>query len=225
MQAMLDLYTDYLICSTSQVSATVLSRLTDGEVSRDQITRFLRDSYLDSKTLWKHAKPLVRKYEDAETGVLLVDDCIAEKEHTDENAMICWHWDHSKNRYVKGLNFVSLLYHNQDLSVPIGVTLIEKTEPVHDPKTCSDITLTVEAITTIYKKRWKVEEYHKSLKQNTGLTQSPTKIIAIQANHFMPRCSRLLNSRNLNSTQKWGILNLNPNSTWRLSKPLTINSN
>ena len=53
----------------------------------------------------------------------------------------------------------------------------------------SDTDLTYEQITTIYKRRWKrgrpaVEEYHKSLKQNTSLGASPTKTPDTQANHF-----------------------------------------
>jgi len=48
----------------------------------------------------------------------------------------------------------------------------------------SDNDLTYEQITTIYKRRWKVEEYHKSLKQNTSLGASPTKTPDTQANHF-----------------------------------------
>lgn len=305
MRHLLDLYTDYLIISTGQTSATGLSRLTGNEISHDQVTRFLRDSYLDSVELWKHAKPLIRKIE-SESGVLIADDSIAEKEHTDENALINWHWDHSKQRYVKGVNFLSLLYYNQNVSLPIGVTLIEKTIAQTDAKSgktkyvsekskneylrdmlkiahrqvkyryvladswfssaenfnfithelkrhfimaiessrtvalneqdraagkfqrvdaiaelknddclivylrgiekpvlvakqvftnkdgstgtlylvSSDTSLDFEGITTIYQKRWKVEEYHKSLKQNTALAKSPTKTIATQANHL-----------------------------------------
>lgn len=48
----------------------------------------------------------------------------------------------------------------------------------------TDLTLDFNAITTIFKKRWKVEEYHKSLKQHAALGASPTKIIDTQANHF-----------------------------------------
>lgn len=48
----------------------------------------------------------------------------------------------------------------------------------------SDTTLTYERITTIYKRRWKVEEYHLSLKQNASLAQSPTKTETTQTNHF-----------------------------------------
>ena len=49
---------------------------------------------------------------------------------------------------------------------------------------CTDLTLGYEQITTIYKKRWKVEVYHKSLKQHTALGGSPTKRVATQCNHF-----------------------------------------
>lgn len=70
-----------------------LSKLFSGELSHDKVTRFLKNSYFDSKTLWQKAKPLVRKFEKEEAGVLIVDDSIQAKPHTDENALICWHWD------------------------------------------------------------------------------------------------------------------------------------
>ena len=50
----------------------------------------------------------------------------------------------------------------------------------------SDTSLTWEQITIIYQKRWKIEEYHKSLKQNTSMGKSPTKTVETQANHFFP---------------------------------------
>ena len=37
-------------------------------------------------------------------GVLIFDDTIQEKPYTDENDLICWHYDHSQNRTVKGIN-------------------------------------------------------------------------------------------------------------------------
>jgi IS4 transposase len=47
----------------------------------------------------------------------------------------------------------------------------------------SDVTLDHERLTTIYQRRWKVEEYHKSLKSNASLAKSPTKTIRTQSNH------------------------------------------
>jgi Transposase DDE domain len=49
----------------------------------------------------------------------------------------------------------------------------------------NDLNLDATQITTIYKKRWKVEEYHKSLKQNAAFAKSPTHTIKTQTNHFM----------------------------------------
>ena len=48
----------------------------------------------------------------------------------------------------------------------------------------SDTTLTAEQITTLYRTRWHVEEYHKSLKQNASLEKSPTRTVATQTTHF-----------------------------------------
>ena len=47
----------------------------------------------------------------------------------------------------------------------------------------SDATLDYERLSTIYQRRWKVGEYHKSLKVNTSLAESPTKTIRTQSNH------------------------------------------
>ncbi len=308
MTCTLDLYTDYLISSTGQTSATGLSRLLSGSVSHDQVTRWLSTSYLDSAQVWAKAKPLIRQAERQrpaeEFAVLIVDDSILEKAHTDPSALICTHWDHSQGRFVKGLNFVSLLYQAGELALPIAVELIEKTEAVVDPKTqkisakskltkneylrqmlrvaqqqvayrylladswyasaenmntvlalghdfvlalessrtvalseaaraqgrfqaldtlvfpaeqplrvllravksavlvarqvftnkdgsqgvlylvSSDTSLNQTQLTTIYQRRWKVEEYHKSLKQNVSMGKSPTKTPDTQANHF-----------------------------------------
>ena len=54
-------------------------------------------------------KPVVRQIE-AEDGVLIFDDTIAEKEWTDESDLICWHYDHCKIRSVKGINLLTALY-------------------------------------------------------------------------------------------------------------------
>jgi hypothetical protein len=48
----------------------------------------------------------------------------------------------------------------------------------------SELTLTYDNIVSIYQKRWKVEEYHKSLKQHASLCKSPTKRVRTQSNHI-----------------------------------------
>lgn len=302
---LLDLYSDYLIIAFGQTTATGLSSLLNGEISQDQMQRSLADEEQTSADLGRIAKPHVRKIE-SEDGVAIVDDSIAEKPYTDENDIICWHYDHSQQRNVQGINFVTCLYHNQGVSLPVGFELVRKTERYTDPKSgkekrrsnrtqnemyrdlmqqavknkipfkyalndlwfasaenmnfvkitlkkdfvmplkanrkvatradakqegryqkvdtleldpmkpvsvylegvefalllvkqvftnedgstgilylvTSDTTLDSNGITTIYQKRWNVEPYHKSLKQNASLEKSPTQTVVTQTNHF-----------------------------------------
>ncbi len=139
MNCTLDIYTDYLISSTGQTTATGLSGLYGGQISHDQVTRFLTYSYFDSTDVWLQSKPLIRQAEakrkKEDFAVLIVDDSVLEKPHTDQNAMVCYHWDHSSGRSVKGVNFLSLLCQNEQISLPIAVQLIEKTQPHIDKKT------------------------------------------------------------------------------------------
>ena len=102
-RSLLDLYTDYLICSTHFRTATGLSDLLEGAVSHDQVTRFLSGGEYGSKELWREVKPWIREIE-SEDGVLIIDDTIEEKPYTDENAIVCWHFDHTQGKSVKGIS-------------------------------------------------------------------------------------------------------------------------
>ncbi|MFV9507408.1 MAG: transposase [Oscillochloridaceae bacterium umkhey_bin13] len=278
-----------------------------------------------SADLWQQVKPHVRAIQH-DDGVLILDDSIAEKPYTDENDIICWHYDHSKERMVKGVNFITALYHAQGVSLPVGITLIAKNEIYTEKKdgkekrrspieknvyfremvqqavrnsiafmyvlcdvwfasaenmrfikitmekdfvmplksnrkialseadkkqgryvqlgnldlerhvlrtvylegvpfplllvkqvfvnedgstgvlylVTSNTSLTYDDITTIYRKRWHVEPYHKSLKQNASLERSPTHTVITQTNHFFAalhgyiklECLKLVTKRN-----------------------------
>jgi len=302
---LLDIYTDYLISSFGLTTQTGLSRLLNGAISHDRIQRFLSKEPKTGKDLWLTVKPYVRQIQ-SDDGVIIVDDSIAEKPHTDENDIIAWHYDHTKGYSVKGINFITALYHVGDISLPVNYQLVAKTEFYTDKKTgkekrrspvtknehyrqmlrqvkqnqipfryvlndvwfasadnmmfvkhelerdfvmplktnrkvalsledkkqgryervdtlviepdtvltiylegvdfplhlvkqvftngdgsigilylvTSDLDLTYDGITTIYGKRWNVEPYHKSLKQNASLAKSPTKTVTTQSNHF-----------------------------------------
>ena len=302
---LLDLYSEYLLSSFGPATATGLSRMMDGEISHDQVTRFLAETGKQSADLWMIAKPHVRKIQ-SEDGVLIEDDSIEEKPYTDENDIICWHYDYSKGRQVKGVNFMTALYQSKGVILPVGFQLVAKTEHYVDKKTgresrrspvekneycrrlieqavknqvpfryvlfdvwyasaqnmifikhearrdficpiktnrkvalsvegqhhgqyhrvdtleleentvrgiylegvdfplelvkqtfvnedgstgvlylvTSDTTLSYHEITMIYRKRWSVEYYHKSLKQNVSLEKSPAKTVTTQTNHF-----------------------------------------
>ena len=129
-----DLYTDYLITSFGQTTATGLAELLEGEVSHDQVTRFLSSKDFTSKDLWKSLKKEVRAIE-ADDGVLIFDDTIQEKRHSKENDLICWHFDHTVNRSVKGINLLNCVYHAKGVSLPIAFELVKKPLRFCDIKT------------------------------------------------------------------------------------------
>ena len=122
---LLALYSDYLLSSFGATTATGLSSLLDGQISHDQVTRFLSQAEYTSKQLWHQVKTVVRTIE-REDGVLLFDDTIQQKPHTDENELICWHFDHSKNRSVKGLHLLNCIYQAGEVSVPVAYELVRK---------------------------------------------------------------------------------------------------
>lgn len=132
--SLLDLYTDYLICSFGPTTATGLAALLEGSISHDKITRFLAEEDFTSKDLWQLVKPLARKVQ-REDAVLIIDDSIEEKPSTDESELVCWHWDHCQNRTLKGINLLSALYHSQEVSLPVAFELIKKSEWETDKKT------------------------------------------------------------------------------------------
>ena len=323
MNKLLDIYSDYLLSSLRLTTATGLAALVNGSVSHDQVSRFLAGEQRTSADWWRLVKPYVRKIADDE-GVLIIDDSIAEKPYTDENDIICWHYEHTSGSNVKGINFMTALYHSQELSLPVGFTLIAKTEWYLDAKTgkqkrrspvskneyyrlmlqqavenqlrfryvlndvwfsaadnmmfvkrglkldfvmpiksnrkvalsladkqqgryrrvdelvleentvhevylesvdfplllikqvftnedgstgmlylvTSDLTLAYHDITTIYPKRWHVEPYHKSLKQNASLEKSPTQTVTSQTNHFFAALCAYLKLEWLKSSTK-----------------------
>lgn len=75
-------------------------------------------------------------------------------------------------------------------SVPFDLFLVKKVYKNMDGSTgvvflvTSDGGLDAEQIFQLYQKRWKVEESHKSVKQNVGIAQSPTKMERSQKNHL-----------------------------------------
>src|SRR5215510_11349171 len=127
----LDLYSDYLLYSNAQTTATGLSELLDGEISHDKITRYLSTELFDEKSLWKNVKKLVRAFEE-DDACLIFDDTIIEKSYMDENEIICWHYDSKEGKAVKGVNLFSAFYTSekggQTVRLPIGYRIISKTE-------------------------------------------------------------------------------------------------
>jgi len=76
----------------------------------------------------------VRKVE-KDDGVLISDDTIQEKPHTNENEVLCRHYDHTKGRAVQGFNLLNCLYHVNGISIPVAFELIKKPVEYCDIKT------------------------------------------------------------------------------------------
>lgn len=127
-----DVYSDYLIVNQGHCHCTSLGA--EVGLKHDKLSYMLRSEHLDSKWLWRFGKSLVRSIESAD-GILVIDDTVEEKAHSRESMYNCPHWDHSKNRLIKGLNQVTALYHNKDISVPVGFRLVTKSEKIIDAKT------------------------------------------------------------------------------------------
>jgi hypothetical protein len=81
-----------------------------------------------------------------------------------------------KTVWLEGIDFplrlIRQVFKNEDDST--GILYLVST----------DLELTDEQIKTIYKRRWKVETYHKSIKYNASLAKSPTKTPRTQINHL-----------------------------------------
>lgn len=76
----------------------------------------------------------------------------------------------------------------KDLAFPVA--LVAKVFKNEDNSTgilyivTNDLDSDADRIYEVYQKRWRIEEYHKSIKQNTSLEKSPTKVVRSQKNHI-----------------------------------------
>jgi IS4 transposase len=75
--------------------------------------------------------------------------------------------------YEKPLRLIKQIVKNGDDGKSIYLYLVT-----------NDIDLSFDELLDIYKRRWKIEEYHKSLKQNLHIEHSPTKVETSQRNHI-----------------------------------------
>lgn len=111
----MDIYSDYLISHSGYATATELSKMFTN-ISHDQITYLLNSKEYSSKTLFKIVKPLIRKVENKENGVLIVYDTTSEKPYTNTNEINQYYHSGLKNDIVKGINIITCLlsYKNKE---------------------------------------------------------------------------------------------------------------
>ena len=84
-------------------------------------------------------KPVVRQVERDDAAVL-VDDTLEEKPYTDESELVCYHYDHTQGRSVKGINLLNFVYQvtmprGEEVSIPVSYEVVTKPEVFQDPKT------------------------------------------------------------------------------------------
>ena len=60
---------------------------------------------------------------------------LQEKQYIKENDLICWHWGHTFNRNMKGINLLNCMYHSKGVSLPIAFELVKKPIQFSDLKT------------------------------------------------------------------------------------------
>ncbi len=130
MENIEDLYTDYLLSSFGQATATGLSSMLDGSVSHDKITRHLSGGACGGKELWLSVKPFAKRHR-SDDACIIFDDTIIEKPFSKADEHNCYHYDHSKGRNVKGINLLNCLYHSESekghVRIPINYHLVAKT--------------------------------------------------------------------------------------------------
>lgn len=80
---------------------------------------------------------MLRQHENATpnaTGYLIFDDTIQPKPHTSVDDINCWHYDHTQNKNVKGINLLNCLYHRKDINIPLSYDIITKSNVFTDDK-------------------------------------------------------------------------------------------
>ena len=67
----------------------------------------------------------MRKYQ-TQQGVLIVDDSLVHKPHSQETGLVSTYFDHTSNEYGRAINFLTLLYRVEDMLLPVGSHLVVK---------------------------------------------------------------------------------------------------
>lgn len=129
MSNLQEYYQNFMLSSFGKIEMTKLSQLTGS--SHDVFTKnlLLNDELDDDKKLWESIKPLLRNYENENSGCILIDDMLMHKPYTKVNDVVCWHYDHVSQRMVKGTLMLNFHYTDDSgVSIPLGYEIVTKTE-------------------------------------------------------------------------------------------------
>lgn len=122
-----NMYVDYLLSTDGHISATDLSAIAAGKYSHDQITRMLSSGAVDDKRLYLKGKDFIKTKGTEGVVSLSIDDSIMRKPYSEVNGLVGWHYDHTQGWCVKGINFVSALWSDDNgVSVPLSIQMVNK---------------------------------------------------------------------------------------------------
>ena len=124
--AIRNVYADYLLSTDGVISAVDLSEILERQFSHDQITRMLASGEIEDKTLYLKGKNFIKAKGIKGVVTVSIDDSIQHKPYMAVNGLVNWHYDHTKGWCVKGINFVSGLWNDEEAGVPLSVQMVEK---------------------------------------------------------------------------------------------------
>lgn len=110
LQECSNLYTEFLLCQTSQASATMCSSMIDDVVKHDSFSRMLQVGDYSSHYVWNKGKSILKGFRNC-LKFLSLDNTIVHKANSRVNEVVNWFYDHSIGRAVKGINLISALIH------------------------------------------------------------------------------------------------------------------
>ncbi len=136
MKDLKEIYINFGISSFEKIEMTKLAKIFDNQHSHDIYTKMLlSDDTYNERYLWRKVKPFLRDYENEEDGCIIIDDTILNKPHTKMSDIVCWHFDHTVGKSVKGICMLNFHYSDASgISIPLGYEIISKTENVFDKK-------------------------------------------------------------------------------------------
>jgi putative transposase len=90
--------------------------------AHDAFTRLLSRQPPDTAALWQEVQPLI----DLKRGALIVDDSTLDKPYSRQIGWVTYHWSGKHHRVVPGINLISLVWTNGDLTLPCDFRLYDK---------------------------------------------------------------------------------------------------
>jgi len=103
-----ELYTHFLLANQKVFSAVWLAELLEDHPAHDSVSRWLANTKLRPRLLWKYSK----LYVNPKTGYLILDDSVYDKWYAPENEVALVQYSGTHHRLVRGIGIVTLMWTN-----------------------------------------------------------------------------------------------------------------